>query len=133
MNEAELKAKVVEAWTWFLLVGGHWVALSLAINLLLRWRKAEHWVAWAEGVPVLATTIRWVRALGVDPKAAIEAGATAAAAKAAATQAGRLTSGFFSDGTSSPPPALDASPPTPRDPSAAAPPAPPPTERGRRL
>lgn len=133
MTEAELKAKIVEGWTLFILAGGHWVALSLAINLLLRWRRAETIVAWAESVRPLAWAIRWVRALGVDPKAAIEAGATAAAAKAAATQAGRLTSGFFSDGTSSPPPAMDTSPPTPRDPSAAAPPAPPPTERGRRL
>ena len=115
MTPEEMQKKLWELWTWLILVGGHWVVLSAALNIALRVKKAEQWVEAAERVPLLATGIRWLRALGVDPAAALRGGATVAAAKAAATTAGRAVNGFFPEGEG-------GGPSTPRDPSALPPP-----------
>lgn len=117
MTPEEMQKKLWEFWAWVIFVGGHWVVLSAVLNIALRLKKAEQWVEAAEQVPLLATGIRWLRGLGVDPAAALRGGATVASAKAAATTAGRAVSGFFppSEGEG-------GGPPTPRDPSALPPP-----------
>lgn len=144
MTATEAKTRAIEWWTYFILIGGHWVVVSLLINGALRLRRAEQWVAWLESKPGGARFLRWIRGWGVDPVRTIETGAGVIAAKAAATQAGRLSSGFFGDappegsgsggapGTLPPPPDTGPpTPPTPRDPSATAPP--PITDPRRRL
>lgn len=111
MTTQEVAAKTSEAWAWLIAIGGHWVLISAVVNLLLRAKKAEAWVANAEAIPVMSLGIRILRALGVDPAALLRGGATVASAKAAGTTAGRVVSGFFppSEGQGSEPP-----PPTPR-------------------
>lgn len=115
MNPEEMKQKAWEIWAWIILVGGHWVVLSAVLNVALRVRRAEQWVALAEQVPTFAAGLRWLRALGVDPAAALKGASTVVSAKAAATTAGRAVSGFFPEGEG-------GAPPTPRDPSALPPP-----------
>lgn len=114
MTPDDVKNRFWEAWAWVIFVGGHWVVLSAVLNLLLRVKKAEQWVELAQGIPALALGIRALRALGVDPVAALKGAATVTSAKAAATTAGRAVSGFF-------PPSSEGgdggAPPTPRDPS----------------
>lgn len=115
MTPEEVKAKVWEFWTWVIFLGGHWVVLSAILNVALRVKKAEKWVEAAEKSPSVAWIPRALRALGVDPVAALKGAATVTSAKAAATTAGRAVSGFF-------PPSSEGgeggAPPTPRDPSA---------------
>lgn len=110
MTTQDMAARASEAWAWLIAIGGHWVLISAVVNLLLRAKKAEIWVAHAEEIPVLSLGIRALRALGVDPAALLRGGATVASAKAAGTTAGRVVSGFFppSEGQGSEPP------PTPR-------------------
>lgn len=50
-----------------------WVLLSLAINLALSKRTVAGWVAFVEGYPRLASAVRLLRALGIDPIKAAEA------------------------------------------------------------
>lgn len=114
MSPEEVKSKAFELWTWVIFLGGHWVVLSAALNVALRVKKAEKWIELAEQTPSLAWIPRWLRALGVDPVAALKGAATVTSAKAAATTAGRAVSGFF-------PPSSEGgeggASPTPRDPS----------------
>jgi len=80
MSAEEVQKKLWECWAWVIFVGGHWVVLSAVLNIALRLKKAEQWVEAAEQVPLLATGIRWLRGLGVDPAAALRGGATVASA-----------------------------------------------------
>lgn len=50
-----------------------WLVVSLVINLALRARTPEQWVALAERRPALAACLEVVRALGVDPARALRA------------------------------------------------------------
>jgi hypothetical protein len=71
-----------------------WLMLSAIINLLLRVRSAEQWVALCERHPKGAAVARLVRALGVDPAGAIRALALLVSGKAAeATARQALPSG----------------------------------------
>lgn len=115
MSPEEATKKIWELWTLFIIAGGHWVVLSAVLNIALRAKSAQKWVELAEQTPSIAWIPRWLRALGVDPAAALKGAATGASVKAAATTAGRVTSGFF-------PPSSEGggeggAPPTPRDPS----------------
>ncbi len=63
------------AWQW---IAAHplyaWIALSIVINLLLRLRSTEQWVELCEKSPRIASIIRLLRAVGIDPVKALEAG-----------------------------------------------------------
>lgn len=120
MTPEEATKKVWELWTLFIIAGGHWVVLSAILNIALRAKSAQKWVEWAECVPALALGIRAIRALGVDPAAALKGAATATSVKAAATTAGRAVSSFFPPSSSEG--GEGGAPPTPRDPSVLSPP-----------
>jgi len=51
-----------------------WIAASLVINLALRARSTEQWIARCDKYPRLASVIRLLRAIGVDPVKLVESG-----------------------------------------------------------
>ncbi len=51
-----------------------WIAGSIAINLALRARTTAQWIDWCDRYPRLASVIRLLRAIGVDPVKLVEAG-----------------------------------------------------------
>lgn len=63
------------------------VVASAVLNAALSLRSPERLVAWAERSPRGAALVALVRALGVDPAAAIRAGQALLAARAAAAAA----------------------------------------------
>lgn len=67
-----------------------WLIASLVINVALRAKTPEQWVALAERQRVLAACLEVVRALGVDPVRAIRAVQLLAAAKAGGGAAARI-------------------------------------------
>jgi hypothetical protein len=64
-----------------------WLALSATLNLLLRLRPPEAWVALCERSPVTAAVVGVVRSLGVDPVGALRTLASVVAVKAAQSTA----------------------------------------------
>lgn len=59
-----------------------WMALSAIINAALHYRSPEAWAAWASEHPRLASIMRLVSALGIDPAKAIKAVAAFVRARA---------------------------------------------------
>lgn len=82
-----------------------WLVASLVINLALRARTPEQWIALAEKRPALAACLEVVRALGVDPAGALRALQLVASAKAGGSALRAL---------GLPPSSGDGNPPTPR-------------------
>lgn len=70
-------------WTWLcdhqLLC---WIVLSAVLNLALRARTADQWIEWCDRFPRLASALRLMRAVGVDPAKMLEAGAAVVNGKA---------------------------------------------------
>lgn len=71
------------AWNWIVahqLIA--WIILSAICNLALRARSADKWIEWCARYPRVASVLRLLRAIGVDPAKALEAGVAAVNGKA---------------------------------------------------